>query len=344
MGRNPEMKNKRVENPEFGGFHDYWASVKPRLDADFTSRLTAILGDDMPDVISRDNGIFTGGKRIRGSLLCLTTEALGGDVEEALQRATAIELIQTATLIHDDFVDQHETRRNSPTLWTLHGARKAVLLGDIIFASVICVMNELGRREGLVVSRAIAEVSRGAYHEMLPSSLLRESTTGIGGASFYERIIHLKTGVLFGAACELGAIAAGADHQGQERWRDYGLRIGEAYQIADDLLEIERHLSSRLIQTKDEMASLIPALLFFARDIRAALPESLPQGPFALDGKLVAYLDSASHAMRTEIDRRLRSAVSGLEGHIPDNGYGPLVRKTPGDIIGMFMSSGYSVG
>lgn len=316
-------------------FQDYAESVRTLLDSGFTDHLTRLLGDMQLTGHEQAAKVFSGGKRIRGSLLCLVTAALGGAVEDALSRAIAVELIQTATLIHDDFVDQHEERRNSPALWTLEGARKAVLLGDVIFASAIYMMSELGREDGRIVSRAIAEVSAGAYQEPLLSSLLVEPAASNGDASFYEKIIYLKTGVLFGAACRLGAVAAGTDGELQQKWQGYGLKIGEAYQIADDLSDVEQHLLARTI-TRNEMISLAPALLFFEKESRPHIREALRRESSVLKGQLLAYFHSSSEAMKSEIDRRLRAAVSGIKAHFPDNEYGLLLSKAPWDIIRMF--------
>ena len=89
-------------------FQDYAERLKPLLDAGFTGHLAGLLGDAGSLQAYGGAKVLTGGKRIRGSLLCLVTSTLGGSLEDALPRAVAVELIQTATLIHDDFVDQHE--------------------------------------------------------------------------------------------------------------------------------------------------------------------------------------------------------------------------------------------
>jgi geranylgeranyl pyrophosphate synthase len=324
----------------FARFQDYVEYLKPSLEQAFTSSLAGLLGDLAPRETDPKNRIFTGGKKIRGSLLCLVTAALGGSPEAALPRATAVELIQTATLIHDDLVDQHRLRRNLPALWTLEGARRAVLLGDIIFASAIHMMNELGREDGLIVSRAIAEVSRGAYHEPLNHSvLLEEMGAGRVDAALYEKIIYLKTGALFGAACELGPVAAKADHRARENWRRYGLRIGEAYQIADDLQEVEKYLMTGAMG-ESEMTSLAPALLFFLDDKRASLLQAFQPESSSSAGQLRENLQAAAVRMKGEVERRLQLAVSEVEGDLPTNDYGPLARKAPWDLIRMFNEAG----
>ena len=319
-----------------GSFQDYVKSVNPLLDAGFTAQLANLLGDAGSFQEYGGAKIFTGGKRIRGSLVCLVTAALGGALEDALPRAIALELIQTATLIHDDFVDQHELRRDLPALWTLEGGRRAVLLGDVIFASAIRSMSELGREDGLIISNAIAEVSRGAYQEpQNPCSLIETFEEGWDGAALYEKIIYLKTGVLFAAACQLGALAARADERLRQKWRCYGSQIGEAYQIADDLQELEKYLVTRSV-TGSELASIAPALLFFNRHIRPHALEALRQKVPELNGEFLRLLQSTAEAMTAEIERRLNSAVLEIEGCLPSKEYGSLVRSTPWDIIRMF--------
>lgn len=317
-------------------FHDYAQSLKPALDAAFTDHLARLLGDTAPLPSSGEAELLNGGKKIRGALVCLVTTALGGTLEAALPRAVAVELIQTATLIHDDFVDQHRLRRNLPAVWTMEGARRAVLLGDIVFASAIRMMSELGREDCLIVSRAIAEVSRGAWHEPLnPSALLEEIEADRVGGALYEKIIHLKTGILFGAACELGAVAARADEELQHAWRRYGQRTGEAYQIADDLHEVERALLTRSV-TADEMTALAPALLFFVRESRPFILEALRGGSLELGGEPLEHFRTAAESMNAEKERRLRSAVAGIEGGLPDSDLNRLARKAPWDLIRMF--------
>ena len=319
-----------------GSFQDYAEGVKPLLDAGFTSQLARLLGEEGTLQACGGAKGLTGGKRIRGSLVCLVTSTLGGAMEDALPRAIALELIQTATLIHDDFVDQHERRRDLPSLWTLEGGRRAVLLGDVIFASAIQSMSELGREDGLIISNAIAEVSRGAYQEPLnPCSLLEMFEEDRDGAAFYEKIIYLKTGILFAAACQLGALAARADERLRQKWRCYGLKVGEAYQIADDLQEVEQYLLTRAV-TGGELTSIAPALLFFNRDIRPHVLEALRQKSPELSGEFLKLLQSTTEAMKAEIERRLRSAVSKIERELPDNEHGRLAHSTPWDIIRMF--------
>jgi len=344
VSRIADRKGKKSADPVPTRFQDFSEVVRPQLDAAFRAHLTGLLGDEVPIGSGRKTDILSGGKRIRGSLLCLVASALGGALKDALSRAVAVELIQTATLIHDDVVDQHRSRRNSPALWTLEGARKAVLLGDIIFASAIRMMSELGREDGLIASRAIAEVSRGAYQEPLnPSSLLEDTAVADAwDTALYEKIIGLKTGVLFGSASRLGAVSAKASGRSLQRWYQYGLKIGEAYQIADDLHEIERCLITRSM-TRSEIIALAPALLFFVRESRPDLLKVLRRQSMVLRTELPKHFETAAGIMKVEIASRLQSAISAMEDDFPDNEYGRVARRAPRDIIAMFDEARTSV-
>jgi len=323
----------------FTNFQDYLAALKPRLNEAFDRQLSIILGSvnlkNAPSLIST----LEAGKKIRGCLSCMISEALGGTLESAIPRAVAVELIQAATLIHDDFVDQDTMRRNQPAAWTLEGARRAVLIGDVIFATAIKMMSDISREDGAAVSHAIAQLSRGALHEPLdPFALSQEIESRRMNEKLYEKIIHLKTGILFGTACLLGAIGAGAGGKLSEVTYRYGLRIGEAYQIADDLVELKQTLLSRSIHPQ-QMAALAPALLYFAGQIRPHILPILRGKSLEIGEPLAEFLNQTVKLMEQEIERRLQSAVSEIEVDFPLNEYHELARRTPWDLIQMFNES-----
>jgi geranylgeranyl pyrophosphate synthase len=313
-------------------FHDYWERVKPRLDDAFEKQLSMFLESISMNDAAPLRVTLEGGKKIRGCLLCMVSDTLGGVLESAIPRAVAVELIQTATLIHDDFVDQDTARRNRPAAWTLTGARRAVLLGDVIFARAIKMMNDLSREDGMVIAHAIAQVSRGAFYETLnPLVLIREIASNRLNGKLYDKIIRLKTGTLFGAACQLGAIAAEAGAELSEKFHRYGSRIGEAYQIADDLQEVKQHIFARSIRP-DQIAVLTPTFLYFVKDMRPHIPRLLKGQCLDLDGVLLEYFRVTERLMENEIERRLFSAVSEIED-LQDNEYRELVRTAPWDLI-----------
>lgn len=319
----------------FTRFQDYAASVKPALDRAYAGELTRVLGCGGPDPKEAGLPSLTAGKKLRGTLLCLVVSALGGALAEALPGAVAIELIQAATLLHDDFVDQHRARRRQPALWTLQGARRAVLLGDVIFSSAIHMMASRGREDGLIVARAIAEVARGAYQEPLdPAALLAALNRGMEPGA-YEKIIDLKTAVLFAAACQLGAVSAGAGSEGQGAWRRYGLRVGQAYQLADDLQDVERVLTRGKV-TSEEMTGLVPAFRSFVPASCPFLRRALQAPATRLSGEAGEYFLALGGLLAKERERRLEQALEALEDEARGIALADLVRRAPKDIIGVF--------
>ncbi len=320
----------------FASFNEYTEWVRPKIDVAFKTILSGLTeGIALKDGASFEAALV-GGKKIRGCLLCLIANCLDGVLETAIPRAVAVELIQAATLLHDDYVDQDTVRRDRPATWTLEGSRRTVLLGDFIFASAIKMMNDLGWEDGSIISNAIAQVSRGAIQEPIdPLALARDIESNRIDGRFYETIIYLKTGNLFAAACRLGAIAAGADRQLKESAERYGLRIGEAYQITDDLQEIERSIKMQSISAK-QMVGLAPACLYFVKDMRPLILATLREDCTVLSDELISGFEIAVKYMEDEIKSRLQLAVSEIEAHFPQNECNQLARQSPWDLIKMF--------
>ena len=328
----------------FRDFRDYWEQRRPLVEEPFQRTLSGLLdGIPLRDGVSL-RAALEAGKKIRGCLACLISEALGGDLTSAAPRAVAIELVQAATLIHDDFVDQDTVRGNRPAAWVIEGPRRAVLIGDVLFATAIQMMSDLSREDGLTISRAIAQVSLGALREPLdPLILSREMAADRYGGRLYEKIIRLKTGILFGAACHLGAIAAGADPRLSQKAFLFGVQIGEAYQIADDLGEVRLHLQHPAITPRQALA-LAPACLHFVSGMRPYLNEILTERSTTFKGPALEGLAAAAGLMEEAVERRLEGALTEMEGVFPENPWGELVRKTPWGIIRMFNAHQESSG
>lgn len=318
-----------------GRFQEYCHKLRPALDTALSQTLQRLLQGAYVHSCTLNN-VFQGGKRLRGSLVCLINDSLGGSPESAIPRAVAIELIHGAALIHDDFVDQDRTRRNRPAVWTLEGARKAVLLGDVLFTSAIEAMSDLGREDGLAVSRATARLARGALQEPLdPLELARHIEAGALSARLYDSVIELKTGVLFGVACELGARAAGADGAIVETCYRYGRLTGEAYQIADDLTEIRRHLSSGMIDAR-AMAALAPALFGFGEDSQAWIGPVLTQEYTLVQGTLAKRLEEARLGMERAMTQRLEAARQEASLFLSGARLRETIHRAPWEIVEMF--------
>jgi len=176
--------------------------------------------------------IAAGGKRLRPMLVVMAARALGGGGAAAHQLAAIIEFIHTSTLLHDDVVDESDLRRGRKTANALWGNAPSVLVGDFLYSRSFQLMVEL---DSMPVMRVLADTTnRIAEGEVL--QLLHVHNPDTDEAA-YLRVIERKTAVLFAAATRLGALLSGADAATQDRLHDYGLNLGLAFQIADDVLD-----------------------------------------------------------------------------------------------------------
>lgn len=295
-------------------FFYYWDKIKGRIDKEFTQWIPELLEDLPAQQYEAIRSSMDTGKKVRGCLVCLTCKALGGDIEAAVPRAVAIECIHAASLIHDDYVDGDRLRRNHPAIWTVEGSRKAVLLADMLFAKAIEKMVKASPDDTEVIAQVIVTMAKGAYQEYTSthdlSLALARSTQD---PKLYDRIVHLKTGSLFGAAAQLGALAADASRSVCECAFSFAARVGQAYQIADDLSEV-RKLRESTDNFPSSISALVPALWYFAgkhsEEVSAMCIESQAQALWLSDNSL----RDIESAMQREITLRLDGAENKLKG------------------------------
>ena len=193
-----------------------------------------------------------GGKRLRPMLLLLAARALGHQGGDAQQLAAVVEFIHTATLLHDDVVDESDLRRGRKTANAVFGNAASVLVGDFLYSRSFQLMVELERVE---VMKILADTTNAiAEGEVLQLLHIRNPDTD---EPAYLKVIERKTAVLFAAATRLGALLAGADEAVQQKLHDYGMALGYAFQIADDVLDysadetaLGKHLGDDLAEGK----------------------------------------------------------------------------------------------
>ena len=176
----------------------------------------------------------SGGKRVRPALTILSNYAVGGDAARhgSIRMATVMEFLHTATLVHDDIIDNAETRRNRPSINSRFGNQTAVLMGDWLYMSAF--ETSLAER-----SLPILDILTAATRKMTEGELLQLTTLGKTEVTEeeYLDILQRKTAYLFSACCEIGAIMGEADAVQQAALRDYGMNLGTAFQLVDDLLD-----------------------------------------------------------------------------------------------------------
>ena len=177
--------------------------------------------------------IESGGKRVRPRLVFLTYLAAGGkEIETAVSLAAAVELVHTATLVHDDINDHSLTRRGRVTVHARWGRTFALLTGDYLFTKVYEMMAPYGDVFNMIMAEATVHLVEG---ETLQAAAAK---AGKMDRETYKKIISRKTASLFRAAAHMGGLLAGADEEAVEALREYGYRLGLAFQIVDDILDI----------------------------------------------------------------------------------------------------------
>lgn len=178
--------------------------------------------------------IASGGKRIRPLLTLATTKLCGGNMERAHLLAASVEFIHTATLLHDDVVDDSVERRGKESANVVFGNEASVLVGDFLFSRAFQLMVSDGSLEVLrILSTASAIISEGEVQQLITQNNL--DTT----MEEYHSVIEGKTASLFAAACEVGPVIAGQDKATTKALRDYGMALGMAFQVADDVLDYD---------------------------------------------------------------------------------------------------------
>ena len=184
--------------------------------------------------------LLAGGKRLR-PLLTLTASRLLGRDDPGLYRLCAVpEMIHAASLLHDDILDEADTRRGRPSAHTRFGLRPALLAGDAMLALADCEVTVFGKTEMVeCVSDAMMRTVAGEAHE-----IALQGSCSHGEAEYVE-VVTGKTGWLLRASCRLGALYAGADPRRVEALSDFGLYAGIAFQMVDDALDFAEALRRR---------------------------------------------------------------------------------------------------
>ena len=221
------------------------ATVKPH------DRLATALADDMaavndlirlrmasehapriPEVTA--HLVEAGGKRLRPMLTLASARMCGYDGPYHVHLAATVEFIHTATLLHDDVVDESTQRRGRPTANLLWDNKSSVLVGDSLFARSFQLMVETGSIRVLdILANASATIAEGEVLQLSASQDLRT------GEDTYLKIVRGKTAALFSAATEVGGVIAGQSEDVVQALFDYGDALGIAFQIADDLLDYQ---------------------------------------------------------------------------------------------------------
>ena len=212
--------------------------------------------------------INAGGKRIRPRLVLLFSEALGFDGPERYELAAIVEFIHTATLLHDDVVDESALRRGRATANAMFGNAASVLVGDFLYSRAFQMMVGVNRMRVLqVLADATNVIAEG---EVLQLMNMHDPDLAVAD---YLQVIRYKTAKLFEASARLGAVLAGADVALEESCADYGRSLGTAFQLVDDLLDYEGNSSELGKNVGDDLREGKPTLPLLLAMERASEPD-----------------------------------------------------------------------
>ncbi len=277
-------------------------TLMQRLRGRVEARLDALLPRDAerPAAIHRAMrySVQGGGKRLRPLLVLLCARACGGSPAAALDTACAVELLHTYTLIHDDLpcMDDDDLRRGRPSSHKVFGQALALLAGDGLLTEVFGIIASCGRLPSAVRAQAVSVLARAAGSRGVIAGQVEDiQNTGRARVTLATlRFIHRhKTADLIGACAELGAVTAQSGARARARMLDYGLNLGLAFQITDDILDITGE-AAKLGKTpgKDQ------------RDHKATYPA-------------VCGLPASRRAARRHVDAAV-NALAGWPGRLAD--------------------------
>lgn len=217
--------------------------ILKKYSKDIDEEIKNSLGTIDPDELQKSTQhlIKAGGKKIRPSLVVLSSLAVGGTVQEALKTAAAVELIHTFSLIHDDIMDKDDMRRGKPSVHILWGESMAILAGDTLFSKAFetVLKTEIDGVSSERVVNALKTVVDSCIKicEGQASDMCFEGNFDVNEDE-YMKMIYKKTGALIAAATRSGAIIGGGSPAQVETLSEYGRLVGLAFQIQDDYLDV----------------------------------------------------------------------------------------------------------
>ena len=276
--------------------------------------------------------VAAGGKRLRPMLHLLAARALGYEGRDHLQLAAIVEFIHTSTLLHDDVVDESDLRRGRKTANALWGNAASVLVGDFLYSRSFQLMVELS---SMAVMQVLANTTNAiAEGEVLQLLHVNNPDTD---ETAYLNVIERKTAVLFAAATRLGAVLCGQDERYGAALHDYGLNLGYAFQIADDVLDYTANAAALGKNLGDDLAEgkatlpLIHAIAHADTASRERLRGIVETGDTSAMPEVLAAIERSSSIAYSQARARdfAQAALRALEA-LPDNEYVAALRGLAG--------------
>jgi octaprenyl-diphosphate synthase len=310
--------------------------AKPNAYTDDVSTVARLMEADMQEVdavitqrlasqvvlVNQIAGYITGagGKRFRPMLVLLFSNALGFRGPERFELAATVEFIHTATLLHDDVVDESDLRRGKKTANALFGNAASILVGDFVYSRAFQMMVSVNRMRVLqVLSDATNVIAEG---EVLQLMNMHDPDVHV---SDYLKVIRFKTAKLFEASARLGAVLADAPPDIEEACANYGRSLGTAFQLIDDLLDYEgttAELGKNVGDDLREGKPTLPLLLAMERGTaseRQLIREAILEGEVARLPEVIEVVrrTGSIDATRDAAREQIESAQQSLDGLRP---------------------------
>jgi octaprenyl-diphosphate synthase len=280
----------------------------------------------------------SGGKRIRPALFMMACYAVGGDAarENSIRMATVMEMLHTATLVHDDIIDNADTRRNRASVNARFGNQTAVLMGDWLYMTAF----ETSLQER---SLEILDILTRVTRKMTEGELIQLTVLGKSDLSEeeYFDVLKRKTAFLFSACCEIGAILGNAGPGQQAALRDYGMNLGIAFQLADDLLDFtadEDMLGKAAGADLLEGKMTLPLILLLQREpgMRAQLETVMYEGNYGSISRDQLLSTMREYGIFEETFKKAHNyaklALKNLAG-LPESQYSSMLAGIPSYVI-----------
>ena len=275
-------------------------SMKKRL-AEVEQYLEEALSFPHPEV--REHTLATlhaGGKRVRPTLTIMTASMFHNE-KNIIPLAAAMELIHMSSLIHDDVVDQAATRRNEPTIQTLHNNQFAVLIGEFVFAKALEIVSKQPQRERLlqIVGQMGTEMCLGEVDQLRTTFDIHQTVED------YNYRINRKTAMLMATSCQAAAVASNASEEAINIFYKIGYNLGMDFQIRDDILDM----------SQDAKKLGKPAGSDLARGIMTLPTILVLQKDFAEKEELIQLIESRFQGGQPEVERAMSIIIAqgGLE-------------------------------
>jgi octaprenyl-diphosphate synthase len=279
--------------------------------------------------------VAAGGKRLRPALLLLMCGALGYRGDQRYNLAAVVEFIHTATLLHDDVVDESTLRRGRATANEAFGNPASVLVGDFLYSRAFQMMVDAGNMR---VMQTLAEATNViAEGEVLQLMNMHDASLSEEG---YLRVIRSKTAKLFEASARLAALLAGSSPLIEQSCADYGQSLGTAFQVIDDVLDYDGdvlEMGKNLGDDLREGKATLPLIIAMQRGTdaeRSTVQQAIESGGTGQIDSIVAIVQKtgALEATRQAATAEARRALSALQ-NLPQNPYSEALRELASQLL-----------